>query len=89
MAIKEWVSTRGGPLAHPAAVEEQAAKIDQGKSLDDVENDVTKLVPPEQWRHAHHWLILHGRYVCVARSPKCEICGLQQACKYYQSTLKN
>jgi adenine-specific DNA glycosylase len=32
---------------------------------------------------AHHWLILHGRYVCVARSPKCAECGLQQACKYF------
>jgi endonuclease-3 len=33
---------------------------------------------------AHHWLILHGRYVCVARNPKCGICGLRPACKYYQ-----
>ncbi len=39
-----------------------------------VEDDVTKLVPPEKWRHAHHWLILHGREVCKAPTPRCEVC---------------
>ena len=34
---------------------------------------------------AHHWLILHGRYICVARTPKCNICGLRPACKYYKN----
>jgi endonuclease-3 len=38
---------------------------------------------------AHHWLILHGRYVCVARNPKCGECGLRPACKYFQSIHKN
>ncbi|MBA4196298.1 MAG: endonuclease III [Chitinophaga sp.] len=39
---------------------------------------------PEQLIHkAHHWLILHGRYVCIARNPKCTICGLKEVCKYY------
>ena len=37
---------------------------------------------------AHHWLILHGRYVCVARRPKCEICGLKPACKYYHTDMQ-
>lgn len=36
-------------------------------------------------RKAHHWLILHGRYICVARSPKCNLCGLSNACKYYKN----
>lgn len=41
---------------------------------------------PEQLIHkAHHWLILHGRYICVARNPKCSICGLKAACKYYNN----
>jgi len=40
---------------------------------------------PEQLIHiAHHWLILHGRYICVARNPKCELCGLTEVCKYYK-----
>jgi endonuclease-3 len=39
-----------------------------------VEDDVTKLVPREQWRHAHHWLILHGRAICKAPTPQCGLC---------------
>ncbi len=45
-----------------------------------VEDDVTKLVPRENWRHAHHWLILHGRQVCKAPTPLCGICSLNQLC---------
>ena len=37
----------------------------------------------------HHWLILHGRYICIARRPKCEQCGLREVCKYYQKVMKN
>ncbi|MCU0376095.1 MAG: hypothetical protein MUF24_12385 [Chitinophagaceae bacterium] len=37
---------------------------------------------------AHHWLILHGRYTCTARSPQCENCGLQGFCRYYEQQLK-
>ena len=39
-----------------------------------VEDDVTKLVPPAKWRHAHHWLILHGRTICKAPTPQCGVC---------------
>jgi endonuclease-3 len=45
-----------------------------GKTPRAVEDDVTKLLPPEQWRHAHHWLILHGRAICKAPTPVCEAC---------------
>ncbi|MHB8462175.1 MAG: endonuclease III [Vulcanimicrobiaceae bacterium] len=51
-----------------------------GKSERDVERDVTKLLPPEKWRHAHHWLILHGRAICKAPTPRCEICPVQEIC---------
>jgi endonuclease-3 len=61
----------------------------QAKTPLQAELQLIKFFPKELIHKAHHWLILHGRYVCVARTPKCEICGLQQACKYYQSTLKN
>ncbi|KAA5536758.1 endonuclease III [Taibaiella lutea] len=61
----------------------------QAKTPLQAEQQLIKFFPKELIHKAHHWLILHGRYVCVARSPKCEICGLQQGCKYFQATLKN
>lgn len=48
-----------------------------------VEKELVKNIPGELIPIAHHWLILHGRYVCQARTPKCEVCGLQLMCKYY------
>jgi len=53
------------------------------------EQQLIKYFPEALIHIAHHWLILHGRYVCIARNPKCEACGLQPACKYYQASLKN
>ena len=49
-----------------------------------VEMQLTEYLPEEIRGVAHHWLILHGRYICVARTPKCEICPLTWFCKYYQ-----
>lgn len=51
-----------------------------GKTPRDVEADVTKLVPREKWRHAHHWLILHGREICKAPTPRCGECPLSAIC---------
>jgi len=53
-----------------------------GKNPDEVERKLVKFVPDEFKPHAHHWLILHGRYVCVARSPKCGTCALRDLCEY-------
>src|SRR5258708_5186875 len=47
------------------------------------EKQLLELIPREMVHVEHHWLILHGRYVCIARTPKCPECGLQQACKYF------
>jgi len=47
------------------------------------EMQLIKNIPENLVYIAHHWLILHGRYICVARTPKCEECGLKPACKYY------
>ncbi|PSL35951.1 endonuclease III [Chitinophaga ginsengisoli] len=52
------------------------------------EKQLLKYIPTEKVHIAHHWLILHGRYICVARTPKCEQCGLRPACKYYQSLIR-
>jgi endonuclease-3 len=48
------------------------------------EKQLVKNIPEALIHKAHHWLILHGRYVCVARNPKCETCGIKEACKYYE-----
>ncbi len=48
-----------------------------------VEKELIKHIPPEHVHRAHHWLILHGRYTCLARSPKCAECGLKEWCKGY------
>ena len=50
-----------------------------------VEKQLIQFIPRELIHKAHHWLILHGRYICVARKPKCAICGLKDVCKYYQA----
>lgn len=49
----------------------------------EVEKQLIRHIPEEYVGRAHHWLILHGRYVCVARRPKCEACGLTGFCRYY------
>jgi endonuclease-3 len=54
-----------------------------------VEKELVKNIPEELIHKAHHWLILHGRYTCIARNPKCRGCGLQQACNYFQKELRN
>ncbi|MEP6927274.1 MAG: endonuclease III [Ginsengibacter sp.] len=52
------------------------------------EKQLTQNFPENLIHKAHHWLILHGRYICVARNPKCNICGLKTVCKYYNSLYK-
>lgn len=53
-----------------------------------VEKALIKEIPEDLVHKAHHWLILHGRYTCLARSPKCASCGLQQACRYLSKQAK-
>lgn len=53
-----------------------------------VERELTKHIPEQDIPIAHHWLILHGRYVCMARTPQCDKCGLQFACKQFAQTHK-
>ena len=51
-----------------------------------VEKQLVQYLPQDKIYIAHHWLILHGRYICVARKPKCHICPLTWFCKYYEQT---
>ena len=53
------------------------------------EQQLVANIPRELLAIAHHWLILHGRYVCIARRPKCEQCGLKPTCKFYQTDMKH
>lgn len=52
----------------------------------EVEKQLVRHLPQDKIYIAHHWLILHGRYICVARTPKCEICPLTWFCRYYQQS---
>ena len=58
--------------------------LSDGTTVEAVEKDLTKGFAPELRPKAHHWLILHGRYVCTARKPKCSECGLQDLCREYK-----
>jgi len=58
-----------------------------GKTPFEVERQLESLVPDEYKRHAHHWLILHGRYICVARKPLCEKCLIADLCKWPGKTI--
>lgn len=56
-----------------------------GKTPEAVEKDLLAIVPPEFGLHAHHWLLLHGRYVCLSRNPECDGCILSDLCGAYRS----
>ncbi|MEF3048601.1 endonuclease III [Pseudotabrizicola sp. L79] len=60
--------------------------IAPGKDVDQVERAIEDHVPAEFQLHAHHWLILHGRYICVARKPKCGACPIAEWCQFEDKT---
>lgn len=60
--------------------------IAPGRNVVEVENRLLKFVPDEFKQNAHHWLILHGRYTCVARSPRCGSCIIEDLCEYRHKT---
>jgi endonuclease-3 len=62
------------------------AGIAPGKDVDAVERAIEDNVPAEFQLHAHHWMILHGRYICVARKPKCGACLIADLCQYEDKT---
>jgi endonuclease-3 len=57
-----------------------------GKDVVEVENNLLKNVPDEYKQDAHHWLILHGRYTCVARKPRCSSCVIEDLCEFQEKT---
>ena len=68
---------------HVFRVSNRIGLTDNSKTPLETEKELTKFIPKNLWSKAHHWLILHGRYVCIARKPKCESCGISAYCKHY------
>ena len=64
-------------------------RLAPGKNVVEVEHKLMRVVPRDFLIAAHHWLILHGRYVCVARKPKCPQCGIEDLCEYKHKTAAN
>ncbi|HOK36750.1 MAG TPA: endonuclease III [Paludibacteraceae bacterium] len=73
---------------HVFRVAERLGLTTNSKNPLETEQELVKHIPPELLPKAHHWFILHGRYVCVARKPKCEQCGLKEWCRYYSEHSK-
>lgn len=61
-------------------------KIAPGKNVLEVEKNLLKFIPKEFLLDAHHWLILHGRYICTARKPKCGACPIEDLCEFKEKT---
>lgn len=71
---------------HVFRVSNRIGLTDNSKSPAQTERELVKYIPKQILSKAHHWLILHGRYVCLARKPKCELCGIREWCKYYEKS---
>lgn len=70
---------------HVFRVSNRIGLTNNSKNVLNTEKTLVKNIPEHLLGRAHHWLILHGRYVCVARKPKCMECGIKEYCKYYNS----
>ncbi len=57
--------------------------VKNAKNILATETELLKKIPIKWQNHAHHWLILHGRYICVARKPKCQICKIRDFCDFF------
>lgn len=68
---------------HVFRVSKRIGLTTNAKTPLETEKQLVKYIPENLIPIAHHWLILHGRYVCIARKPKCETCGISQYCKYF------
>lgn len=73
---------------HVFRVANRIGLVKNAKTPLEVEKQLVKNLPEDLIHVAHHWLILHGRYICVARNPKCHICGLRPVCDYYKKVVE-
>lgn len=70
---------------HVFRVSNRIGLTDHSKNPLETEKELVRYIPERLLSIAHHWLILHGRYVCMARKPKCEQCGIRPYCLYFQT----
>ena len=73
---------------HVFRVSNRIGLTNNSKTPLETEKKLMKYIPKDIIPLAHHWLILHGRYVCLARTPKCSECGIKEWCKYYSKINK-
>jgi endonuclease-3 len=72
---------------HVFRVANRIGLVDNAKTPRQVEDGLVKYIPEELIPIAHHWLILHGRYVCTAKNPKCQKCGLKEVCAFFKANI--
>ncbi len=72
---------------HVFRVAARIGLVKNAKTPLETEKQLMKYTPTEYIPQMHHWLILHGRYTCMARKPKCEECGIKEVCDFYKSTI--
>lgn len=80
-----WNKPKMAVDTHVFRVSNRIGLTNNSKTPLETEKELTSNIPEEYIPVAHHWLILHGRYVCVARKPKCEECGISAYCKYFKT----
>ncbi len=73
---------------HVFRVSERLGLTTNSKTPLTTEKELVKYIPADLIPKAHHWLILHGRYICLARKPKCEKCGLTEWCRFFEKNIK-
>ena len=83
-----WNEPKMAVDTHVFRVSNRIGLTNNSKTPYETEMELTRNIPQQYIPQAHHWLILHGRYVCVARNPKCMDCGITAFCKYYAAKMK-
>jgi len=85
MASVIWNKPKMAVDTHVFRVSNRIGLTNNSKTPYETEMELTKNIPTDFIPVAHHWLILHGRYVCIARNPKCSECGIAPFCKYFHT----
>ena len=79
-----WNKPKMAVDTHVFRVSNRIGLTNNSKTPYETEQELTRNIPPQYIPVAHHWLILHGRYVCTSKKPKCGECGIASLCKYFQ-----